>query len=255
MRQPYAGLPNQQFWRKEPGISDYSLLDPVSDPPFRITGSDKIVTAGSCFAQHVARTMADAGFNHLVTEKLHPLISAKTARRHQYGVFSARYGNVYTARQLLQLLQRAYGLFTPKVDFWPVPKAAAGVVDPFRPQIQPGGFLSAAELAVDREVHFNAVRRAIEEMDIFVFTLGLTEAWFDKRDGAIYPIAPGVAGGTYDPQTVGFINFDEAETYSDLAAALTFIRKKNPRVKVILTVSPVPLNATYEPRHVLVSTT
>lgn len=255
MRQPYAGLPNAQFWKKEPGVADPALLDPVSDPPFRISNRDRIVTAGSCFAQHVARTMADAGFNHLITETVHPIIRPKVARAHQYGVFSARYGNVYTARQLLQLLHRAYGLFTPQVACWPAPKGAPGVVDPFRPQIQPGGFLSAAELEADRAVHFAAVRRAIEQMDIFVFTLGLTEGWADRRDGAVYPIAPGVAGGTYDPETVGFVNFDETETYADLAAALEFIRDKNPRVKVILTVSPVPLNATYEPRHVLVSTT
>ncbi|MGD9916427.1 MAG: GSCFA domain-containing protein [Paenirhodobacter sp.] len=254
MKHPYAGLPDRQFWKKDPGIEDPALLDPVSDVPFKIQQSDKIVTAGSCFAQHVARHMSKSGFNHFITERAHPIIRPAVARKLNYGMFSARYGNVYTARQLLQLLQRAYGQFTPMVQSWRAPRGT-GVVDPFRPQIQPGGYLSAAELEVDREQHLRAVRRAIEQMDIFVFTLGLTEGWADRRDGAVYPIAPGVAGGTYDPETVQFVNFDEAETYADLHAALSFIRAKNPKVKIILTVSPVPLNATYEPRHVLVSTT
>jgi hypothetical protein len=54
---------------------------------------------------------------------------------------------------------------------------------------------------------------------------------------------------------VTFRNFDEVETGRDLLAALKKLRTINPLVRIILTVSPVPLNATFEPRHVLVSTT
>lgn len=252
MKHPYIGVPDRQIWGKEPGITIGSLLDPVSDPTFRICRHDRIVTAGSCFAQHVSRFVGEAGFNHHVTEAAHPVIPLKVAQRHNYGVFSARYGNVYTARQLKQLLQRAYGELTPLATAWAAPDAD-GVVDPFRPQIQPGGFLSEAELQADREYHFRCVRRAIEEMDVFVFTLGLTEGWEDSRDGAVFPLAPGVRGGVYDKQLVRFVNFDEVDTYADLRFALDFIRKRNPAVKVILTVSPVPLNATYEDRHALVS--
>jgi hypothetical protein len=35
-----------------------------------------------------------------------------------HGVFTARYGNIYTSQQLLQLLRRAFGRFTPKEDVW-----------------------------------------------------------------------------------------------------------------------------------------
>lgn len=92
-------------------------------------------------------------------------------------------------------------------------------------------------------------------MDVLVFTLGLTEAWEDSRDGAIFPLAPGVAGGVYEPDLVRFRNFDEVETSADLIGALRFIRARNPAVRIILTVSPVPLNATMEDRHVFASTT
>lgn len=253
MTHPYRGLPDQQFWRKDKGISDGSQLDPVSDPPFRIAPDERIVTAGSCFAQHVATYMSEAGFNHLITEQAHPLVPAALAKQFNYGMFSARYGNIYTARQLRQLFERAYGTFTPLDVSWCAPKGH-GVVDPFRPQIQPEGYLSQRELEADRAFHFRCIREAVENMDVFVFTLGLTEAWADTRDGAVFPLAPGVAGGTYDPDRVQFVNFDENETYEDLRAALDFIRGKRPDVRIVLTVSPVPLNATYENRHVLVST-
>ena len=254
-RNPYRGLPDRQFWKNDPGIADPDLFDPVSDVPFRITPQDKVVTAGSCFAQHVGHRLAVAGFTHHIAEPAHPMFEADLARRFGYGIFSARYGNIYTARQLLQLLHRAYGLFTPMADAWPrKPDDGLRVVDPFRPQIQPEGFVSAAELAADRAQHFASVRAAVETMDVFIFTLGLTEAWEDRRDGAIFPLAPGVAGGVWTPATVQFRNFDEVETAEDLCAALAFIRDRNPSVRIVLTVSPVPLNATFEPRHVFVST-
>ena len=254
-RHPYVGLPDRQMWAADPGLADPALFDPVSDVPFRIGREDRVVTMGSCFAQHVGRHLAVAGLNHHIAEPAHPVFDADLARRFNYGVFSARYGNIYTARQLLQLLRRAYGLFAPRVEAWPRDATGDGrVVDPFRPRIQPEGFVSAAELAADREVHLAAVRAAVESMDVLVFTLGLTEAWEDARDGAIVPLAPGVAGGVWNPDEVRFCNFDEVETWADLREALTLIRARNPKVRIVLTVSPVPLNATYEPRHVAVST-
>ncbi|MDO9525276.1 MAG: GSCFA domain-containing protein, partial [Gemmobacter sp.] len=45
------------------------------------------------------------------------------------------------------------------------------------------------------------------------------------------------------------------ETLADLMEALTLLRSHNPDVRILLTVSPVPLNATFEDRHVFVATT
>jgi len=60
-----------------------------------------------------------------------------------YGTFSARYGNIYTARQLLQLVERAYGRFTPDEPVWR--RDDGGYGDPFRPRVEPEGFASVAE--------------------------------------------------------------------------------------------------------------
>lgn len=253
-RHPYVGLPNRQFWKREFQGKLPSEFDPVSPPSFRLLSTHKVVTAGSCFAQHVARYISNSGYTHYIAETCHPLVPKDVAKAHNYGKFSARYGNIYTARQLLQLLQRAYGLFSPDIPTWEG-KDSKRIVDPFRPQIQPGGFASSAELEADRRQHFKAIRDAVEKMDVFVFTLGLTECWADRGTGAVFPIAPGVAGGQWDPARTEFLNFDEQDSIDDLTAALSFIRQRNPKVEFILTVSPVPLNATMEDRHVFVSTT
>lgn len=252
-RHPYQGRPDYQFWRKEPGIQDSSAFDPVKNSSFKINMQDKIVTAGSCFAQHVARHLSNSGFNFFITEPIPDSLDSKAAKNYHYGLFSARYGNLYTARQLRQLLLRAWGNFDPIEYAWQLGEDSW--IDPFRPQIQPGGFFCEQELRLDRATHLAAVREAILSMDVFVFTLGLTEAWHDLRDGAVYPIAPGVAGGTYDPAIHGFHNFSVEETASDLLESIAFIRAVNPAVKFVITVSPVPLNATAVDRHVFVSTT
>jgi hypothetical protein len=99
------------------------------------------------------------------------------------------------------------------------------------------------------------VRRAIQELDILVFTFGLTEVWINRADGTAYPLCPGVCGGTFDPQQHVFVNLTAADVVADMTAAIALLREVNPAARVILTVSPVPLIATAENRHVQVSTT
>ncbi len=167
--------------------------------------------------------------------------------------FSARYGNVYTMRQMVQLFDRAYGRFRPADEAWQRPDGR--YVDPFRPQIEPDGFATPNEVVAVRDGHFAAVRRMLEDASVFIFTLGLTEAWRGRADGAVFPLAPGVAAGEPDLDRYEFVNFGTAEVEADIEAFIERIRSVNPDVRLIFTVSPVPLVATYEPRHVLVSTT
>jgi hypothetical protein len=248
---PYQNLPDYCFWRRSIGNISASEVDPVVRAKFKIDREQRVATAGSCFAQHIARHLPRNGFNYFVTEQAHPLV-AHLAGDYSYGVFTARYGNIYTARQLWQTLQRAYGLFDPRDSAWPVSNGR--VNDPYRPQIQPNGFASLQELARDRLQHFAAIRRAVEELDVFVFTLGLTEAWFNRADGAVYPLCPGVAGGVFNELKHGFVNFSVRDVVEDLKQAFDFIVARNSNARFILTVSPVPLIATAENRSVLVST-
>ena len=94
-----------------------------------------------------------------------------------------------------------------------------------------------------------------ETLDIFVFTLGLTEAWINSLDGSVYPVAPGIITANTDLKQYRFINFDYDSVVADLMAFVDRFRGVNPAGKIILTVSPVPLIATAENRHVLCSTT
>ena len=228
-------------------------MDPVVEPKFKISKHEKVATAGSCFAQHISRRLSSIGFNYFVTEAGEGLSDSERKSRN-FGTFSGRYGNLYTTAQLLQLFQEAFG--SREVGHQAHLRRPDGrFVDIYRQQIEPAGFATPAEVVAARNVHLAAVRQMFLECEVFVFTLGLTEAWRSRQDGAIFPVAPGVVGGAFDPELHEFKNFGVDEVRADLEAFLVALKALNPSVKVLLTVSPVPLIATYEHRHVLVSTT
>jgi len=252
MTNPYKDLPDHAFWRR--AVANGQEVDPAVLPAFRIQTHDKVATAGSCFAQHIARHLKKRGFNYFVAEPAHPLLSEKAASDFNYGTFTCRYGNIYTSLQLKQLLQRAYGEFSPIEAPWKLPSNQW--CDPFRPQIQPNGFISIEELESDRAQHLAAVRLMLETMDVFVFTLGLTECWASREDGAVFPVCPGVSGGEFDHARYQFLNLSVAEVFDDMVWVIDRLRMINPNLKVVLTVSPVPLMATAsQNQHVLSATT
>jgi len=249
---PYRKLPGTSFWKRSVGSCQSAEIDPVLSPRFTITRDDKVATAGSCFAQHISRRLETEGFNYYIPE-FDPSLSKEEQQERNYGVFSARYGNIYTARQLHQLFDRAYGKFLPAEEAWH--RSDGSVVDPFRPQVEPTGFMTPYDMEWYRQEHFAHVREMFENLDVFVFTLGLTECWESRIDGAVFPLAPGVAGGKLDLKRHGFKNLTMEEIRDDMELFLTKFQGVNPKARVLLTVSPVPLIATYEDRHVLVSNT
>jgi len=249
---PYRSLPDSAYWRRAVAAKGAAVDPVVGDFPL-ISRTDKVATAGSCFAQHVARHLARSGFNYLVTEQAHPILDAEVARAAGYGLYTARYGNIYTTLQLSQLFDRAYGRFEPAEDVWVGPDGKS-VVDPFRPTIQPGGFASEAEMLADRAQHLAQVREAFETLDLMVFTLGLTEGWVSAIDGAAFPLCPGVAGGSFDPARHLFRNLRTAEVRGQIGAFVEKLRAVNPKARLILTVSPVPLAASASGNHVLPAT-
>jgi hypothetical protein len=250
---PYDSISDYQNWRKAVTQVDNSKLDPQSGTKFICTRDTKFVSAGSCFAQRIAESLQDYGFSYYVVEPGPPWLTREQKLDYSYGVYSARYGNLYTTLQLLQLMQRVRGEFQPVDEYW---EAEEGYyVDPFRPSIQPQGFASVKELATDREQHFAHVAQMFRDLDVFVFTLGLTETWSSQIDDAAFPTCPGKRFGEFSPDRYYFRNLSLAENIEYMERFLELLSDWNPSARVILTVSPVPLAATMEDHHIIQSTT
>jgi hypothetical protein len=251
MTNPYKGSVDYQMWRRSVSTVEAHAINPMTNPRFQISADDKVATAGSCFAQHISRRISKIGFNYYCPETVSGLDAARMQEQ-SYGVFSARYGNIYTVHQLNQLFDEAVNGQVKHETSW---EKNGAFFDPYRPSIFPKGFETVKELADERAKHLAYVHDIFKNCDVFVFTLGLTEGWRSKVDGSVFPLAPGVVAGSFDTSEHEFHNFNIDETRAELFAFLEKIRKINPDVRVLLTVSPVPLIATYEDRHVLTSTT
>jgi hypothetical protein len=252
MRSPYENREPKSFWRS--GVSETNPLT-VTDlykKKFEIAATDQIATAGSCFAQHVARHMRGSGFSVLDVEPAPSVLGEETAREFGYGIYSARYGNIYSARQLLQLAQDAHTGSADAADVW---TKGGRFYDALRPNIEPNGFESLEEALALRRAHLDKVQALFARMNVLVFTFGLTEAWMDRNTGRVFPTAPGTIAGEYDPAVHVFKNFSYRDVHDDFSAFLKLVRAANPDLRVLLTVSPVPLTATAGDDHVLLATT
>lgn len=252
MTHPYEGLPQGAYWRTgvtEPGAFGLSGL---WQPKFPVRPADSIFTAGSCFAQHIGQALLKRGYGWTDFEPAPPFLEGPDARRFNYGVFSFRTGNIYTPGMLLQWLQIAFGDLPQPHETW---QADGRFFDPLRPAIEPDGFVSEAELMQAREATCAAIREAVCKADLFVFTLGLTESWFNSDTGLEYALCPGTAAGRFDERVHRFRNANSRLTYRNTRAAINLMQSHNPDLRVLLTVSPVPLTATASGDHVLVATT
>jgi len=247
---PYHDLPPSQFWKASVQAQHFRNVGFDYGQKFSFSLSETFATAGSCFAQHFAAKLVERGGKVLIAESRHPLVSSSSD--HGYGVFSARYGNIYTVRQLLELLQQATGVCPMVEDF--ALRADGRWVDMLRPRAVPMGFATWEHACADRVHHLLTVRQMLRAVDVFVFTLGLTETWFDAEAGYCYPVVPGAIAGTFIPGRHQFRNFGVGAVVADLEAAIALIKQANSAVKLLFTVSPVALVATAEPRSVLVST-
>lgn len=248
---PYKNFPEHNFWKKSITSKVYSDIDFNPSVKFKINSTDKIATAGSCFAQHIAINLKNLGLSHFISEEPPAIVTAERAAELGYGQFSARYGNIYTARQLRQLIEFAFNL-RDRITI--ADHTHSGWVDLLRPGVDVQGYESLHELKCDRSFHLDCVKKLFTETDFFVFTLGLTEAWYDEESKIVFPVCPGTKSGTFDPDKHKFINFSAMEVIEDLRWCIDFISQINPRLKWIFTVSPVALSATATNRNVLVAT-
>ncbi len=251
MSHPYIDLDARQYWRTARRDWDFPNFGDVYRPKFKIDKNVVVATGGSCFAQHISRNLRQKGYNFLDVERAPSLLPESLHARFGYGLYSARYGNIYTSRQLLNIVQFAFG--EKRYDeFW---SSSGRFFDPLRPSVEHGGFESVEELRALRKQHYESVREMFERARVFVFTLGLTEVWLNRASEVAYPTCPGTVAGEFDAQNHYFKNLSYRDVMDDMKQVIRILKGYNSRLKFLLTVSPVPLAATAMNQHVAVAAT
>lgn len=248
---PYKQFPPRQFWQSTVASRPWAEVLADERGKFTIGPGQAVASAGSCFAQRISRLIVDAGLDYRYFEAAHPLLTPASALEHGYGLYSCRYGNIYTPRQLLQLAREALGR-RPPIDAY-AQRLDGRWVDLMRPQIDQAGFESRDEAVADRAHHLRCVATMLARCDVFIYTLGLTETWFDAAADVVYGSHPAVTTQRPHPTPLVPRHLDYIECYNDLVEFFNLVGSVNARVRYILTVSPVALAATHRDRHVLVA--
>jgi hypothetical protein len=243
---PYRGIESYRSWQG-PDQTGHILSQPARLGI--LSKSDVIASAGSCFAQNIARYLSSRSFNYNMCEKAPMFFNREQATDWGYGHFSCRFGNIYTVLQLEQLLERALGKRQVADQFWQ--NEDGKWFDLLRPRINRYGFDSREIAEVDTREHLNSVLEMFRTSTVFVFTYGLAEYWYDEKDGTVFPTAPGCGYGRFDSSRHKAGVMRVADIVRSTKAAMEMIREINRDLKVIITVSPVPLLATHRNMNIV----
>ena len=160
-KNPYSDLPKSAFWTTGVARENPYLTKDIYKKKFDIPSNTKIATAGSCFAQHISRHLKKNGYNILDVEPPPPGLLDNLHQKFGFSMYSARYGNIYTVRQLLQLAQEVAGEWTPKNYIW---EKDGKYYDALRPAVEPEGLDSPEEVAEHRQYHVSKVKELFESL-------------------------------------------------------------------------------------------
>jgi hypothetical protein len=182
-------------------------------PPTPLIGPRTRVTAfGSCFAQHICEWLTARKFNILNQD-------AKSAAH----IVRMGEGMVNTFSLLEQFRWALEGEHF-EGDYWHGHGAAS--------------FEDTEEVRLE-------TRRILMSTEVFIITLGLSEIWYDKKTGGVFWRA--VPSRLFDPARHGFRVAGFQENKDNIRGMYELIRRHRPDAKVIFTVSPIPLVATFRP--------
>jgi hypothetical protein len=208
---------------------------PVAHPrPGLITRQTRVGSIGSCFAWEIKKWLLANHYTFLQTEHGPSTESG-----------SARFGNVFNTKCIRQIFEAAYGLFEPVEPYWPYD---GKLMDPYRKNV---GWATPAEAKAERASHHAAVRELVERCEVLICTIGQAEVWRNRHDKAAFFMIPPPEVIREDEHEVALLGVEE--NVEHMQAAYDLIRRHNPRLQLVLTVSPVPLVATFRDEHALVA--
>ncbi len=233
-----------------------SFLDVDHRPKFQIDPSWPIFTMGSCFAREVENVLMMRGLQlvtkgHGVPAEHFETWNTTTGRGGGAagGELSRGALNKYSVRSMTHELRRVLldetypddGLIELAPDQWFDPHAS-------------GLRLLDRETAFANRQRLTAATATIKQARICFFTLGLTETWLDSETGLAMNAHPGPAWLARMPERFRFIDYGYDETLKDMLSIIEMIRTHcHPEMRFVVTVSPVPLGATFKDADVIVA--
>jgi hypothetical protein len=187
---------------------------------------------GSCFAREIKTVLVREGFAYITEETNHP------ASKHA----SAAWERTYNSFCMRQIFEYTFETWEPEIRWWKAPESGK-IQDPYRRIILYDSLDQAEE---DFQRHRAHSRRALENAELLILTLGLTEIWEHTSDGSVIclPSGPYVNEGG-DMSKYRFRVSRYQENLHNLERIHQIMTRYNPDCTLLITVSPVHLWATF----------
>jgi hypothetical protein len=147
------------------------------------------------------------------------------------------------------MVEHAFGIRSLPKLLWKLKRSdgTIALADPFREDVI---FSSVEEWEADYEPHRANARKALESADIFIMTLGMAEVWRTRHTEFYCSRCNwGLASELVERKLLTV-----EETVSELETMLGILRTHNPKLKIIVSASPVPLHATFRGDEISVIT-
>lgn len=224
------------------GARLYPLAAPAPRPTFTMTTDDTVFTIGSCFARSVETALIDAGLTVLSQEDdLGPVGDSRG--------FTPNFFNKYTIPSILNDLTWALE-DDPGAVLYPLGNGFADLQ------------LGMAKLDFPRadiedfRTRYLDVMRRIVDADVVIVTLGYVEVWRDTHTGFALNIAPPGALIKAHPDRFTFEVLDHDAVLQGLRDLHSLLVKHRTKpLRMLITVSPVPLLSTFRDMDVLLANT
>jgi hypothetical protein len=189
----------------EPVLLGWKPDRPIIEPATRV------LALGSCFARYFILWLGDHGFNKAFAGSPYEALIK----------FDFSFESVAVVAQQFRW---AFKKFDARDALW---------IGENRQRVQPTD-----------EIRLLA-RETLQQSEVIIITLGLSEIWYDKTTGE--PMWRAVPKSSYDPSRHAFKVLSVAETRAALDEIDAIRREHLPQTKIVFTVSPIRLRATFRP--------
>ena len=221
----------------------------VVKPEFRIDRSDKLFAIGSCFARGIESALKGRGFQVESAATDFDRFSTVDGKK----VTALGFTNKYTTYSILNELSWA---LDPEAKF---PEASIVDLDERRsvdPHINPTLPVVDRAGTLERRRIIQAVNARLRDCRVLFMTLGLVEVWFDRQAQVHLNTTPSPEMRARDPSRYEFKVSNYLQNMENLEQLYALLQRfGHPELQIVVTTSPVPLNATFTGQDIVVANT
>jgi hypothetical protein len=219
-----------------------NFMSVVHVPKFDILPTDQFFCMGSCFARNIEL--------ELIYRDIPVLSKCIITPKAEFGHRPTGIVNKYTTASMLNELEWVLSAPAPQDVLIETNNGWADF------QLHYNGRPVSLERGIERRRYLTGEYFArLRQADVLIITLGYVETWFDTKSGFYLNVAPSRAEVDRHPSRFRLERIDVATNLKNLIRLREILKILSPKCRIVVTVSPVPMNASFWGDDVVVANT